>query len=327
MNSLDHVDLNLLRVFQAIVEERSLTKAGERLALSQPAISYSLGRLRTLFDDPLFIRTRAGMQPTPIALELSGIVGRALDTVREALRYAEHFDPAVSTRTFRLSLSDAGELAYLPPICEALHRQAPRVRLRIEPTPVEAMEDALRASRLDFAIGNLPALTAHTRHQLLFEENYVCMTRRRDGLPRAKALSLAQFLEASHVQITSVEHSHHALDDAFRSQGVGRHIALELPHFVALPSVLAVTDLFATLPERLAQIFNRDGGFQIYELPVRLPGAAVTMHWHEHFDQDEGNTWLRNLMADIIGRFEWREAEPRNETPSTRTRRPARSKP
>jgi DNA-binding transcriptional LysR family regulator len=304
MNSLDHVDLNLLRVFQAIVEERSLTRAGQRLALSQPAISYSLGRLRTLFDDPLFIRTRVGMQPTPIALELSAIVSRALDTVREALRYAEHFDPAVSTRTFRLSLSDAGELAYLPPICEALHRQAPRVKLRIEPLPVEEIEDALRASRLDFAIGNLPTLTARTRHQALFEETYVCMTRKRRGLPRTKELGLKAFLDASHVQITSVEHSHHALDDEFRAQGVGRHIALELPHFVALPNVLAVTDLFATLPRRLAHIFNRGGGFHIYELPVTLPIAAVTMHWHEHFDQDEGNVWLRNLMADIVRRFD-----------------------
>ena len=120
MTSIDHVDLNLLRVFQAIVEERSLTKAGERLALSQPAVSYSLGRLRTMFDDPLFIRTRAGMQPTPVALELAEIVGHALDTVRQALRYAERFDPATSTRTFRLSLSDAGEMAYLPALCAAL---------------------------------------------------------------------------------------------------------------------------------------------------------------------------------------------------------------
>jgi DNA-binding transcriptional LysR family regulator len=173
MTSIDHVDLNLLRVFNAIIEERSLTRAGQRLALSQPAVSYSLGRLRTLFGDPLFIRTRVGMQPTPIALELAAIVARALDTVREALRYAERFDPAISTRTFRLSLSDAGELAYLPPICAALQRLAPRVKLRIEPTPVEEIEEALRVSRLDFAIGNLPELTARTRHRLLFEETYV----------------------------------------------------------------------------------------------------------------------------------------------------------
>lgn len=181
MTSVDHLDLNLLRVFQAIVEERSLTKAGERLALSQPAVSYSLGRLRTLFDDPLFVRTRSGMQPTPVALELAGIVGKALDMVRVALRYAERFDPATSTRTFRLSLSDAGEMAYLPAICQALRERAPRVTLSVQPLPVEEIEEALRASRLDFAIGNLPELMPSTRHQTLFEETYVCMTGRRRG--------------------------------------------------------------------------------------------------------------------------------------------------
>ena len=304
MTSIDHVDLNLLRVFNAIIEERSLTRAGQRLALSQPAVSYSLGRLRTLFDDPLFIRTRVGMQPTPIALELAAIVARALDTVREALRYAERFDPRISTRTFRLSLSDAGELAYLPPICAALQRLAPRVKLRIEPTPVQEIEEALRVSRLDFAIGNLPELTARTRHRLLFEETYVCMTRKRRGLPSGVQIGLAAFTEAPHVQILSVEHSHHALEDAFRSQGVGRNTLLELPHFVALPSVLAVTDYYATLPRRLAQIFNRDGRFRVYELPVQLPGATVTMHWHENFDNDEGNAWLRELLSEMVQTFD-----------------------
>ncbi|WP_153101099.1 LysR family transcriptional regulator [Paraburkholderia hayleyella] len=303
MTSIDHVDLNLLRVFQAIVEERGLTRAGERLALSQPAVSYSLGRLRSLFDDPLFIRTRSGMQPTPVALELTEIVGRALDTVREALRYAEHFDPATSTRTFRLSLSDAGEVAYLPVLCAALQKAAPRVKLVIEPLPVEEIEEALRSSRLDFAIGNLPALLSRTRHGLLFEEPYVCMTRERRGLPAGNSLKLEQFLAASHVQVRSLEHSHYTLDDALRAQGVGRNIALALPHFVAVPGVLAATDLFATLPHRLAHILNRGNAFRVYALPVHLPKAAVTMHWHEHFHEDEGNVWMRNLMIDILASF------------------------
>jgi DNA-binding transcriptional LysR family regulator len=189
MNSIDSIDLNLLRVFHAIVEERSLTQAGERLTLSQPAISYSLGRLRTLFDDPLFIRTRSGMQPTPTALELSEIVGRALDTVREAMRHAERFDPVISARTFRVSLSDAGELAYLPPICEALGQRAPHIKLQVGATPIDEIEEAMRANRLDFAIGHLPRLTATTSHLTLFEETYVCMTRRRPGLPRGATLT------------------------------------------------------------------------------------------------------------------------------------------
>jgi len=260
--------------------------------------------LRTLFDDPLFIRTRTGMQPTPVALELAGIVGRALDTVREALRYAERFDAATSTRTFRLSLSDAGEMAYLPAICAALHDAAPRVKLFVEPLPVEEIEEALRSSRLDFAIGNLPSLLPRTCHALLFEEAYVCMTRKRKGLPAGSTIGLDQFLAASHVQVRSLEHSHHALDDALRAQGVGRNIALALPHFVAVPGVLAVTDLVATLPERLAHILNRGDAFRIYALPVPLPKAAVTMHWHEHFHEDEGIAWMRGLMTDILAGFE-----------------------
>lgn len=303
MCSLDGVDLNLLRVFLAIVEERSLTKAGERLALSQPAISYSLARLRALFDDPLFVRTRYGMEPTPIARELALIVSRALDTVREALRYAERFDPAVSTREFRLSLSDAGEMAYLPAICEAVKRLAPRIKISVEPLPSGAIEEALRARRLDFAIGNLPALTPRTRHQMLFEEDYVCVTRRRRGARRGDELTLAEFADASHVQIRSIEHSHLALDDALRTKGVARNISLEVPHFVALPGVLAVTDLIATLPRRLAQIFVREGRLQLYELPVAIPSAAVTMHWHDHFHKDEGIGWMRELLAGIMQRF------------------------
>lgn len=304
MTSIDHVDLNLLRVFHAIVEERSLTKAGERLALTQPAVSYALGRLRTLFDDQLFIRTRAGMQPTPVALELAGIVGQALAMVREALRYAETFDPAVSTRTFRLSLSDAGEMAYLPAICKALRERAPRATLSVRPMPVEEIEEALRSSRLDFAIGNLPELMPRTRHQWLFEETYVCMTGRRRGLPKAPGLSLDEFVRAAHVHVKSVEHSHHALDDALRAEGVGRNIALEVPHFVAVPGVLSATDLFATLPKRLARILNRDNAFCLYELPVRVPAAPVAMHWHEHFHEDQGIAWMRVLLAEIVQHFE-----------------------
>jgi DNA-binding transcriptional LysR family regulator len=315
MTSIDHIDLNLLRVFHAIVEEQSLTRAGVRLGLSQPAISYSLGRLRTLFDDPLFIRTRSCMQPTPTALELATIVGRALDTVRDALRYAERFDASTSSRTFRISLSDAGELAYLPLICEALHRHAPTVKLQVLSVPLNAIEELLRSSRLDFAIGHLPGLTAQTEHAVLFEEDYVCMTRARVDLPqgggghgRASGLGLGSgiglsreaFTSATHVRVSSVEQSHLGIDAALRNERLTRNIALDLSHFASVPSVLAVTDHFATLPRRLAHIFNGDGAFAIYELPVRLPLAAITMHWHAHFTHDEGNQWLRTLMAEAI---------------------------
>ncbi|HEY0295765.1 MAG TPA: LysR family transcriptional regulator [Bordetella sp.] len=304
MRSLDHVDLNLLRVFQAIIEEHSLTRAGARLALSQPAVSYALGRLRTLFDDPLFIRTREGMQPTAVALELSAIVARAMDALREALRYAERFDPAASRRTFRLSLSDAGEIAYLPGLCRLLAQQAPHVKLSIQPWPVGDMADALRTSKLDLVIGNLPGLVPHTRHQVLFEEDYVCVTRRRPGLPAGRKLSLAQFQSASHIRVNSPENSHYALDETLRARGVARHIALELPHFVVLPKVLAVTDLFVILPRRLAHVLDDGGLFQLYALPFPLPAAQVTMHWHEQFEAEDGLAWLRSLVEGLVDEFD-----------------------
>lgn len=314
MNSLDRIDLNLLRVFQAIVEEQSLTRAGVRLGLSQPAISYSLGRLRTLFDDPLFIRTRACMQPTATALELAVIVGRALNTVRDALRYAERFDAGSSSRTFRISLSDAGELGYLPRLCEALHAVAPGVKLKILPTPVAEIEELLRSSQLDFAVGHLPGLMNRTEHDTLFMEGYVCVTRMRPGLPTGPQLSLAEFTNATHIRVTSVEHSHFSLDESFRSQRISREIALDLSHFASVPNVLGVTDHFATLPRRLAHIFNNGDQFAIYDLPVTIPDVAVTMHWHAHFTNDEGNAWMRNIIARAIGDSEvqWRsDAEER----------------
>ncbi|WP_347556445.1 LysR family transcriptional regulator [Robbsia sp. KACC 23696] len=327
MNAIDHVDLNLLRVFQAIIEEGSLTRAGQRLGLSQPAISYSLGRLRTLFDDPLFIRTRSSMQPTPTALEVSVIVTRALDTVREAFRYAERFDPMTSNRTFRLSLSDAGELGYLPRLCEALQERAPHVAIQVVPTPIALIGERLRSSRLDCAIGHLPELLMQTESTVLFEEDYVCMCRakRPGGSASAKTgkgasalasaaaegesaatssigtIPLADYLRATHVRVNSLEHSHVGIDDALRTRRVTRNVALDLSHFASLPSVLAVTDHLATIPRRLAQIFQRTGAFDIFDLPVPLPAVQVTLHWHAHFASDDGNTWLRELITEVVG--------------------------
>jgi len=144
MTDLNKVDLNLLRVFHAIAEERSLTRAGQRLGLSQPAISYALGRLRALFDDPLFVRTSDGMLPTSAGQQLVLPVNRAMASIRDALQYRERFDLATTTRVFRLSMSDIGEQVFLPPICEQLQRIAPNVTLEAEQVPLAQVEEAMR---------------------------------------------------------------------------------------------------------------------------------------------------------------------------------------
>ncbi|MCA1325823.1 LysR family transcriptional regulator [Herbaspirillum sp. alder98] len=305
MATFNNMDLNLLRVFQAIAEERSLTLAGNRLHLSQPAVSYALGRLRQIFDDPLFIRTKEGMQPTPTAIELAKPISRALQAVQDALRYTERFDPATSTRVFRASMTDVAEMMFLPDLCEILTEQAPGSRLQVEQVAPAHLEEALRTGQLDFAFGNLPALKPVTHYELLFRENYVCLMRRRDGLPQRRHLELDEFLAMSHVLVESAESSHHQVENSFRGLGVERKISLSIPHFTVLPRILEKSNLVATVPLRIAKLFQSEHpeSFVSYQLPVEIPTVDVTLHWHQAFDNDAGNSWLRQIFIDLLQQY------------------------
>lgn len=303
MATFNNMDLNLLRVFQAIAEERSLTLAGNRLHLSQPAVSYALGRLRVFFDDPLFIRTRGGMQATPMAIELGKPILRALQAVQDALSYAEQFNPATSTRVFRVSMTDAAEMFFLPPVCEHLHDHAPLARLHVEQVAPASIVESLRTGQLDFAIGNLPTLKPSTHYALLFRESYVCITRKRAGLPTRKRLQIKEFLDLSHVLVQSAESSHGQLEQSLRALGIHRNIALDIPHFSVLPRILERSDLAVTLPLRIARLFNEEGRFAIYQLPSDIPEVDVTLHWHADFENDASNSWLRQIIISQLQEY------------------------
>lgn len=293
------VDLNLLRVFQAILEERSLTRAGQRLGLSQPAASYSLGRLRALFDDPLFVRTTGGMLPTPTASQLSAPVNRALASIREVLRHGNEFDPTSSAREFHVSMSDLGELVFLPLLCERLQKAAPGVKVTAGQVPLADVEEKLRLGQLDFAVGNMPALKSSTNYTVLFHEPYVCITRKRRGLPKG-TLGRDAFLAMPHVLVASSESSHRNIEYSMQAAGLHRNIALQVPHFTVVPQIIRRTDWMVTVPERVARLFNEYGEFVIYPLPVAIPEVEVTVHWHEAFATDEGNRWFRKLIIDTL---------------------------
>ncbi|CAB3787464.1 PCP degradation transcriptional activation protein [Paraburkholderia ultramafica] len=299
MTDFDKVDLNLLRVFLVIIEERSLTRAGQQLGLSQPAVSYALGRLRALFDDPLFIRTPEGMLPTPKAEQLAAPLGSAIASIRDTLGHSERFDPATSSREFRLSMSDIGAQVFLPLICEKLQRVAPLVRIAAEQVPLPVIEERLRLGQLDFAIGNMSALKLVTNSALLFHEEYACMTRKRPGLP-ARRLSKQKFLELSHVTVVSSDSSHVQIDDSLRARGIHRRIALRVPHFTVIPPILLRTDWMVTLPRGVARVLNENGQFLIYPVPVELPHIASTVYWHATFDSDEGNRWFREMLVETL---------------------------
>lgn len=297
MNVAD-LDLNLLRTFDAILREGSVTVAGERLGLSQPAMSNALARLRRLFNDPLFVRTPRGMLPTPFARRVAGPVQQALDLIHTTLTQQSGFDPRTTARAFRLQLSDVGEMVFLPALLERLARSAPRVRIEVQQLRQEEIGDALAAGEIDLAIGFLPELTGALVQRRLFRDRYVCLGRAEHPGVGAR-VSLAQFLAASHVLVSAEGSAHEIVERTLREQGLERRIALRVPHFMVVPMILARTDLIVIVPLRLAQALSKFGRFKTLGLPVDIPRLDVKVHWHERFDQDPGNRWLRELVIEL----------------------------
>lgn len=295
MNVRD-VDLNLLRVFDAVLRGGGVTPAAGTLGLTQPAVSNALARLRKVFGDALFVRTAAGMEATPFARELAEPVRQALALLESALAHGPGFDPASATRAFRFYMSDVGQVEFLPPLVERVQRAAPAVRLEAVGLDVDDIGAALAAGALDLAIGFLPGLGPPVRRRSLFRDPYVCLMRA--GHPIA-SLSKKKFLEASHALVT-YRGGHRVIEEALERAGVARHIALRVPHFTVVPMVLERTDLILTLPARVASVFERRGTLKSLPLPIAIPPAEVAVHWHERFEGDLGNRWLREQVIQLF---------------------------
>jgi len=298
MNLLD-LDLNLLRVLDAVLRERSVTVAAGRLGLTQPAVSNALARLRAAFGDTLFVRTPSGMAPTPFARDLDAPVRQALALIESALVHGGGFDPATSTRAVRFYMSDLGEISFLPALVEHVRRLAPGVYLEAQGLPLEAIDEGLAGGALDIAVGFLPRLAAPVRRRRLFSDPYVCLMR--SDHPRIGArLTRKLFLEASHALVSSTGSGHRVIEEALERHGLTRRIALRVPHFTVVPMVLARTDLLLTLPGQVARVYEADGRFKSLPVPLPIPSAEVAVHWHERFERDPGNRWLRELMIELF---------------------------
>jgi len=294
MNVQD-VDLNLLRVFDAVLRERGVTAAAGRLGLTQPAVSNALARLRALFGDALFVRTAAGMDATPFARELGEPIRQALALLESALAHGPGFDPAGSSRAFRFYMSDLGQIEFLPPLLEHVQRDAPGVRLEAVALDIEDITESLAAGALDLAVGFLPGLGPPVRRRVLFRDPYVCLMRADHPIEN---LTKKRFMEASHA-LVSYRGGHRVIEEALERAGLARRIALRVPHFTVAPMVLERTDLILTLPARVARVFERRGNLKSLPPPVPIPQAEVAVHWHERFEADPGNRWLRELMGEL----------------------------
>ena len=293
------VDLNLLVVFDVMVEQRSVTRAAEALGLSQPATSAALARLRTLFGDPLFVKTGLAMRPTPRALELATPIRRVIGTLKEEVLQASAFTPASADKTFHLIAPDIAEVILLPRLLARLREEAPQVTLRVTSMPRVAAAEALESGRAELALGYFPDLhKTGFFQQRLFKHRYVCIVRCDHPSIGAK-MSMRQYLAAQHAVVWP-EGREHLVERFMQTKQLQRKVVVELSHFMSLQSIIASSDLVATVPDDLAEFFVRQGGIRTVEPPVKAPEVEVHQFWHKRLHKDAANLWLRGLVHDTL---------------------------
>jgi DNA-binding transcriptional LysR family regulator len=300
----NRIDLNLLRVFATILETRSVTIAASTLGLTQSAVSNQLARLRDALDDPLFVRTSEGMMPTPRALAISDPIRQSLLAIRFCFEEQLGFDPATSDRTFKIFMSDVGQLVFLPRLVERISRDAPRVNIQTIQVPPSRMRDlALESGEVDLAAGYFENFDGSFRQQMLFEEHYVGMVRR-DHPTIRDSLSLETFLATPQLVYQPTGGGHglqeSAVDQAFAIADVPRRVAVRGAHSMGVASIVSGTDLLVIVPSRLAAACQELAEVNILPVPIEIPSFQVKQHWHERFHHDPGNRWLRGLIAELF---------------------------
>lgn len=295
------IDLNLIRVFVAIYETGGLSAAGERLHVSQPAVSYSLSRLRDLLGEPLFKRTREGMVPSFFAAQLYETFRKSILDIEDAVERTKSFTPARATQRFRIAMSDVGEIFFLPHIMSRLQALAPDVEIDILEVEINKLEDWLSTNKVDAAVCNRGALSIDSAAETLFVDHYVCLASRTH--PRVcNVLTMADYLAERHILVTP-ETGHNLVEERLRELGCTRKIALRLPHFSVLPDVVAKTELLLTIPSRMANLFAARHELQALPLPFKVRELDVMLRWPKHSETIPAQRWLIALLKECLGRL------------------------
>lgn len=305
--NISGIDLNLLPVFQALMMERSVTRAGAKVGLSQPALSNALTRLRDQFGDKLFVRGRKAMVPTPRALELAPDVNAALDKIRSAFQRPE-FRPESSIRTFRIGTTDDIELVLLPALIKRLGKVAPGITVscaRLQGI-FRVPEIDLQSGALDCAIGLFPnpaPVESGRFSRKLYEPRYVCLARQ--GHPIVKSrLTLRQFCELNHVVTYYPGEGPGLIDRVLAERGYKRNVKLSVAHFLPVPFVVAGSDLIATVPDIVAKSVSGSLRLRLIKCPVPIPRMQTSLVWHTRTHEDTAHMWFRATVTDVSRRLQ-----------------------
>lgn len=295
---IQEIDLNLLRLMEAVHRLRSVSRAAQELGITQPAASQGLTRLRLQLGDALFTRAPGGVAPTPRAEQLAAAVQQALAGMQEALVLSREFDARTSRKLFRMHLSDIGEARFLPELMGLLHREAPLVRLESLALPHAQISDALAAGQIDIALGFLPAVR-DTRHTPLLKDRYIVLLRQ--GHPFLKSRrALSRLEELRRLEFAAVR-THGETLRILQLLKLEDRLRLTADHFLALPDIVRATDLGVLMPRNIAQGFVGHGGLAIAEPRFPLRDFTVSLHWSRRFEADPAIRWLREQVVALFG--------------------------
>lgn len=289
------LDLNLLKALDALLDERSVTRAADRLSLTQPAVSGMLNRLRESFDDPLFVRAQRGIVPTLRAEQLATPVKQLLADI-EGMLQPQTFDPLTASMTIRIASTDYALRAVVVPFLSALRKQAPNIRVSVQPVNHQELQSQLDRGEIDLALVTPEAVTPGLRAIALFDESYVCVMRADHPDALKSTLSLDQFCALEHALVSPSGGGFHGVtDEALEKLGRSRRVTVSVTSFLVLPEILMRSDLIAVVPRRLAL---HNVGLRVLEPPVEIPGFGKTLTWHERTHRDAGHHWVRSLMVE-----------------------------
>ncbi|WP_176593608.1 LysR family transcriptional regulator [Sphingobium sp. EM0848] len=299
--NLSGLDLNLLVVFDMILIEQSVSRAAERLHLTQSAVSHALSRLRLLLHDPLFVRTPQGMQPTAHAEALAGPVAAVLRDIRTLLVPSAQFDPATSTQRFTLGMTDYVAAVVMPALARRMTAGAPHVRLVVQPSNARSCGQMIENGGIDLYVGSEPP---HPPNFLasspLYADEAVCVARA--GHPALSGgLSRDDFLHCAHLHISPFG-ALGAIDQALASQRVTRRIAMTIGDFLVAPSIIEQSDLIAVLPRRIAEPMLARYALAMTESPFDFGAFPIRQTWHRRFDKDPGLNWLKSEIEAACSR-------------------------
>ena len=303
--NLSRVDLNLLVALDALLTDRSVTRAAARVGLRQSAMSHNLARLRALLGDELLTRGPEGMRPTPRALALTDPVRIALAQITSLVFPNLAFDPRTAERAFRIGLPDGAEVLLGPALISYLRETAPGIRLRLHYP--DRLFDELDADRLDFGIafGRLPEGQVHHKQRRLGTDRFVCIFNA-DRIGLSSPISLDDYLRLPHVLTTIGRDEQGVVDEALAKLGLGRTVVVTTPRFAAVPFLVAGAPLVATMPANIAHFFAARLGLSVSPVPVELPEAVASLVWHASYDHDPANKWLRQTVMRVAVDLGWR---------------------